>query len=63
MLGAIIVLIYTLLGGFWAVSVSDTLQGIMMALSAIILPIVAVKTAGFSAIVSDLSTQSAFAAP
>jgi len=63
MLGALIVLIYTLLGGFWAVSVSDTLQGIMMALSAIILPIVAVKTAGFSAIVSDLSTQSAFAAP
>ena len=32
MLGALIVLIYTLLGGFWAVSVSDTLQGIMICL-------------------------------
>ena len=63
MIGAIIVLIYTLLGGFWAVSVSDSLQGVMMALSAIILPIVAITAAGFSTIISDLSSQSLFAAP
>ena len=36
--GASVILIYTLLGGFWAVSVSDSIQGVMMALSAIILP-------------------------
>ena len=36
--GASIILIYTLLGGFWAVSVSDSIQGVMMAISAIILP-------------------------
>ncbi len=39
--GAFIVLIYTLLGGFWAVSITDTIQGILMAVAAIILPIAA----------------------
>ncbi len=62
-LGAGIILIYTLLGGFWAVSVSDTLQGFMMALSAIILPVVAVTKAGFGEIISNLSSQSLFLAP
>lgn len=41
-LGAGIILFYTLMGGFWAVSVTDTIQGFMMALAAIILPTVAV---------------------
>ena len=41
LIGIAIILFYTLLGGFWAVSVSDSLQGIMMAISAIILPLVA----------------------
>ncbi len=59
-LGAGIILIYTLLGGFWAVSVSDTLQGIMMALSAIILPIVAVTNAGVEAMINNLSGQALF---
>ena len=39
--GAFIVLIYTLLGGFWAVSITDTIQGILMAMAAILLPIAA----------------------
>ncbi|MEA1882308.1 MAG: sodium/proline symporter [Candidatus Marinimicrobia bacterium] len=63
LLGAGIILIYTLLGGFWAVSVSDTLQGVMMALSAIILPIVAVSKAGMGDIISNLSAQSLFSSP
>ena len=63
LLGAGIILIYTLLGGFWAVSVSDTLQGIMMALSAIILPIVAVSQAGLGNIVASFSNQSIFSSP
>ena len=63
LLGAGIILIYTLLGGFWAVSVSDTIQGIMMALSAIILPIVAVSQAGLGNIVASFSNQSIFSSP
>jgi len=62
-LGAGIILIYTLLGGFWAVSVSDTLQGVMMALSAIILPIVAVSQAGMGNIFASFSNQSIFSSP
>lgn len=45
-LGTTIILIYTLLGGFWAVSITDTLQGLLMAATSIILPIVALITLG-----------------
>lgn len=41
LLGALIIMIYTLLGGFWAVSVTDTLQGLLMAFTAILLPVAA----------------------
>jgi sodium/proline symporter len=37
-LGASIVLVYTILGGFWAVSVTDTIQGLMMAFASLLLP-------------------------
>ena len=40
-LGAAIILAYTLLGGFLAVSVTDTLQGLLMVVVAVALPIVA----------------------
>lgn len=42
LIGAAIILFYTLMGGFWAVSVTDSIQGMMMVLAAIILPIAAV---------------------
>ena len=45
-LGAVIILVYCLLGGFWAVSVTDTLQGIVMMAVAIGLPIFAVMSLG-----------------
>ena len=45
-LGAGIVLIYVMLGGFWAASVTDSIQGILMAVSAVILPIVALVAVG-----------------
>lgn len=45
-LGAGIVLAYVMLGGFWAASVTDSLQGILMALSAIVLPIIALLAVG-----------------
>ncbi|MCB1042168.1 MAG: sodium/proline symporter [Acidobacteria bacterium] len=36
--GGLIVLLYTVIGGFWAVSVTDTLQGLLMAATAILIP-------------------------
>lgn len=44
--GALVILAYTFLGGFWAVSVTDTLQGLSIALIAIIVPIAAFGAVG-----------------
>ncbi len=46
LLGATIIMIYTLLGGFWAVSVTDTVQGGLMGITALILPLAALSAAG-----------------
>lgn len=46
MIGATIVLIYTLLGGFWAVSVTDSVQGILMVIASVALPVVALLAVG-----------------
>ncbi|MDH5344440.1 MAG: sodium/proline symporter [Gammaproteobacteria bacterium] len=46
LIGAAIVLVYTLLGGFWAVSVTDTLQGLLMSAAAIVLPVAALNAVG-----------------
>lgn len=43
---AIIVVLYTILGGFLAVSLTDTLQGILMILALVILPVLAIVNAG-----------------
>ncbi|HUP48131.1 MAG TPA: sodium/proline symporter [Thermoanaerobaculia bacterium] len=54
-LGVVIIVVYTLLGGFWAVSVTDTLQGLLMAAAAIFLPLVAlVEVGGFGELVDGL---------
>ena len=45
-LGAAIVLVYVMLGGFWAASITDSLQGILMASSAVILPVIALIAVG-----------------
>jgi len=56
LLGALIIMIYTLLGGFWAVSVTDALQGSLMAVAAIAMPIMAyIKVGGLSGLVEGLS--------
>ena len=44
--GAAIVIIYVFLGGFWAASVTDALQGLMMLVVALILPVVALVAVG-----------------
>ena len=45
-IGALVILAYVFLGGFLAVSVTDTLQGVLMALVAVLLPVLAFMSAG-----------------
>jgi sodium/proline symporter len=45
-IGAAVVLAYVWLGGFWAASVTDTIQGLLMAFSALLLPILALNAIG-----------------
>lgn len=54
LIGAGIVVFYTLLGGFWAVSLTDTLQGFMMVVAAIVLPAVALARVGTSGLTASL---------
>lgn len=44
--GAVVVVAYVLLGGFWAASVTDALQGLMMVLVAVALPTAALLAVG-----------------
>lgn len=46
LLGAGIIVVYTLLGGFWAVSLTDTLQGLVMAAAAVLVPAAALVAVG-----------------
>ena len=50
-LGAAIVVIYSLLGGFWAVSVTDSIQAVIMLLVAAGVPYAALSAAGGPAVV------------
>ena len=56
-LGAAIVLAYVLLGGFWAVSVTDALQGLLMTATSIILPIACLAAVGPSALAAHLGAD------
>ena len=58
-LGAFVIMVYTLLGGFWAVSVTDALQGTLMAVTAVVMPIAAyIAVGGISGLLSGLETVS-----
>lgn len=46
LIGATVILIYVFLGGFLAVSITDTIQGLLMALVAVVLPALAFLEAG-----------------
>lgn len=46
LIGASIVVIYTMLGGFWAVSLTDSLQGFLMMATSVALPIAALYAVG-----------------
>ncbi len=56
-IGALIVVLYVFLGGFWAASVSDALQGLMMLSVALFLPVVAfVAVGGWSGMMTGLES-------
>jgi len=64
LIGAGIVLAYTLLGGFWAVSVTDSVQGLLMLTAAIVLPVVAlVAVGGFDSLLAGLVATKNAGAP
>ncbi|MEQ8858020.1 MAG: hypothetical protein RIC56_05185 [Pseudomonadales bacterium] len=61
--GAVVVVGYVLLGGFWAASVTDALQGLMMLLVAAVLPLYALVAVGGPAdLFAGLQTLEATAA-
>ena len=45
-LGALVILIYTFIGGFWAVSLTDSIQAVLMFCIAIFLPLLLLMVAG-----------------
>lgn len=46
LIGSAIVVSYTFLGGFWAVSITDTVQGLLMVVTAVLLPASALGAVG-----------------
>lgn len=58
-LSALIIMVYTLLGGFWAVSVTDAVQGSLMALAALTMPVAAFfAVGGLSGLLDGLNAVS-----
>ena len=54
LIGAAVVVFYTMVGGFWAVSLTDTLQGLVMAVVTLLLPVAALLAIGPSELVTGL---------
>ena len=52
--GALVILIYTWLGGYWAVSLTDAIQGVVMCVAAIALPLGTVISMGGLGPVAEL---------
>ena len=59
-IGAVVILYYTTVGGFKAVAYSDLVQGLLMFLGLLVLPIVAIAAAGgWPSVVSQLRAEDA----
>ena len=62
--GAGIVLAYTMLGGFWAVSVTDSIQGVLMVVAGIVLPASAlIAVGGFGPLSGGLAELGNYGSP
>ena len=58
LVGATVIILYTLVGGYKAVAWTDLIQGILMLLGLIIVPLIAIDAAGgWSAVLTDLQGQ------
>jgi sodium/proline symporter len=58
LVGATVIILYTLVGGYKAVAWTDLIQGILMLLGLIIVPLIAIDAAGgWSSVLADLSGQ------
>jgi len=58
-ISALVIYVYTYLGGYLAVSITDTIQGFLMAFTALIMPLMAIsKIGGFSEFFRELSMES-----
>jgi sodium/proline symporter len=58
LVGATVIILYTLVGGYKAVAWTDLIQGILMLLGLIIVPLIAIDAAGgWSSVLTDLSSQ------
>ena len=59
LLSALVIYTYTYLGGYLAVSITDTIQGFLMAFTALIMPLMAIlKIGGFAEFFEKISTAS-----
>lgn len=59
LLSALVIYTYTYLGGYLAVSITDTIQGFLMAFTAIVMPVMAIiNLGGFSELFRRLSMES-----
>lgn len=57
LIGAAVVVIYTWSGGFWAVSITDTLQGMLMAGAAVLLPVAGlIAVGGFAGLAHGIAS-------
>lgn len=58
LLGGAVVVLYTMVGGFWAVSVTDFVQGLVMAAASVIVPVAAlIATGGWVGMFDGLRTS------
>lgn len=58
LLGAAVIVVYCLFGGFWAASITDALQAAVMMAACIIVPIAAISAAGgFGTVIESLHAQ------
>ncbi len=54
MIGAVIIVAYCLMGGFWAASITDSLQALVMVGACILVPLVTIMAAGGTGAILDI---------
>ncbi len=60
LMGAVIIIVYTLLGGYFAVVWTDLIQGLLMAFGLVIMPVIAFFAVGGSSVVLESAPNAEF---